>query len=117
MTETKQIPKEEWEAYFDQFSKEHLRDDSPEAAKIEVVSPRIGAQVETEGALLLGVSYDPKSKAFEVLLEGVDHLVFEPKEIWVVGDEGSLPSIEVVREDGTKEILTLRRTGLPVPRS
>ena len=120
MATTKQIPREQWEAYFDEYTKKHLRDDRPEAATIEVVSPMIGDQIEEEGAVLQGISYDPKDNALEVLVEGLDHLVFNPKEVWVVEDEedeGFLTSVEIVREDGTKEILSIRRTGLPAPRA
>jgi len=99
--------------YFDRFTKRYLRDDRPETARIELLSPALGDQVEAEAAVqLLGISYDPKSEALEALLENMDHLVFQPKEIWAVEEEGGfLPSIEIVRDDGTKEILTVRRGG------
>jgi hypothetical protein len=117
MTDTKQIPRKEWKNYFDRFTKNHLRDDRPEDATIELLSPALGDQVEASGARLLGITFDPKSKALQVLLENVDHLVLEPKEIWVMEEkDGFLPAIEVVRPDGTKEILTIRRVSLPAPR-
>jgi len=112
MAATKQIPRNQCGDYFDRFTKRYLRDDRPEAATIELLSPELGAQVQADAAHLLGISYDPKSEALEVLLENIDHLVFHPKEIWVWEDEdGFLPSIEIVRDDGTKEILTVRRGG------
>jgi hypothetical protein len=112
MAATKQIPHDQWKDYFDRFTKRYLRDDRPEAATIELLSPELGDQVEAEAAHLQGISYDPRSKALEVLLEKIDHLVFHPKEIWVWEEEdGFLHSIEIVRDDGTKEILTIRRIG------
>ncbi len=118
MAATKRIPREQWASFFDRFTRAHLRDERPEAATVEILSPDPGDQVEAEAARLLGVSYDPKSEALEVLLENVDHLVFHPKEIWVVEeDDGFLPAIGLVRDDGTKELLSLRRTGPPAPRS
>ena len=117
MTDTKQIPRKEWKAYFDRFTKDHLRDDRPEAATIELLSPELGDQVEAGGARLLGITFDPKSKSLEILLENVDHLVFEPKEIWVMEEnDGFIPGMEVVRRDGNKEIMTVRRAGLPANR-
>jgi hypothetical protein len=111
MAATKQIPHDQWKDYFDRFTKRYLRDDRPEAATIELLSPELGDQVEAE-AHLQGISYDPRSKTLEVLLENIDHLVFHPKEIWVWEEEdGFLNSIEIVRDDGTKEILTIRRGG------
>ncbi|HEY7699701.1 MAG TPA: DUF5335 family protein, partial [Vicinamibacteria bacterium] len=84
MTQTRQIPRHQWKEYFDRFTKRHLRDDRVEAATIELLSPALGDQFEVEGAPLLGISYDPKSEALEVLLKNMDHLVFEPKEISAV---------------------------------
>lgn len=112
MTATKQIPPNQWKDYFDRFTKRHLRDDRPETARIELLSPTLGDQVQAPGAQLQGITYDTKSKALEVLVENMDHLVFRPKEIWAVEEkDGFLSGIEIVRDDGTKEILTVRRAG------
>ena len=110
MASTKQIPREQWEEYFDRFTQRHLEYGAPEEAMVELVSPTLGDQLESEGARLLGLTWDPKSEAFEVLFEDIDHMVFNPTEIWVVeGDDGFLSAIELVRPDGDKEILQLRR--------
>jgi hypothetical protein len=110
MTETKQIPRQQWREYFDRFTKRYLRDDRPEAATIELLSPTLGDQLEVDRAHLLGISYDPKSEALEVLLKNMDHLVFRPKEISAIEEEdGFLSGVEVVRDDGTREVLTIRR--------
>lgn len=112
MAATKEIPGHQWKDYFDRFTKRHLRDDRPETATVEYLSTELGGQVETEGAPLLGISYDPKSKALEVLLENVDHLVFHPREVWAIEEaDGFLSGIEIVRDDGTKEVLTIHRAG------
>jgi hypothetical protein len=119
MGSTKQIPREEWKETFDRFTAEHLKDTgegAPEAATVEIVSPRLGDQLEFEDVRLLGLAYDPMIRAFLVLLEDVDHLVFYPSEIWVLeGEEGTV-TIEVVGEDGGKEIIYVRRSGPPAPR-
>lgn len=112
MAATKEIPGHQWKDYFDRFTKRHLRDDRPETVTLEFLSPDLGGQIETEKARLLGISYDPKSKALEVLLENVDHLVFHPKEVWAIEEaDGFLSGIEIVRDEGTKEILTIRHGG------
>ena len=114
METTKQIPSQQWKDYFDRFTKRHLRDDRPEAATIELLSSSLGDQVEVEGARLLGISFDRKSKALEIPLEGMDHLVFQPKKISVIEEkDGFIPSSEIVRDDDTKEILTVRRADPP----
>ncbi len=110
MTTTKQIPRQQWTEYFDRFTKKYLRDDRPETATIELLSPTLGDQFEVEGVRLLGVSYDRKSDVLEVLLKNMDHLVFQPKEISAIEEgDGFLSGIEIVRGDGTKEVLTIRR--------
>lgn len=115
--ETKQIPREQWKGYFDRFTRQHLKDDEPEAATIEVVSPTLGDQFEVKAVRLLGLSYDHKSEVFELQLEDMEHLVFEPAEIWAIEQEGGFVSaLEVVRRDGVKEILYLRKSGPLAPR-
>jgi uncharacterized protein YkuJ len=115
--ETKRLPREKWQAYFDRFARQYLGEDEPETATVEVVSPTLGDQFEVEAVRLLGVSYDPKDNVFELQLENVDHLVFEPVEIWALeGEGGFLSTLEVVHSDGTKEIIYLRKSSPLGPR-
>jgi hypothetical protein len=51
------------------------------------------------------------------MLEDLDHLVFTPKEIWVLeGEAGFIATLEVVRPDDSKEIIYIRRGGSLAPR-
>jgi hypothetical protein len=116
MATTKQIPPGEWQTYFERFTREHVARNPDEAVNIEVLSPAVGDQFEAIAARLLGLAYDPRSNAFEVLLEDLDHLVFQPVDLWVIEeDDGFVSGIEVVRPDGTREIIQVSRTGLPYP--
>ena len=112
---TKRVQPTLWKTFFDRFTRQHLRDDLPETVTIEVVSPEVGDQFSANGARLFGITYDAKSSALEVALEGSDHLVFRPVDIWVVENETDrfLETIDLVRADGTKEILHLHRSGVP----
>jgi len=113
---TRQIPREDWAAYFEELGRRQLRSDSPIEATVEVMSPSIGDQPEVTLERLDGIDYDPKSNALEVLLQDVDHLVFYPAEIWVVEeDDGSISALEVTRSDGTKEVMRFQRGGVPAP--
>jgi hypothetical protein len=115
--ETRQIPRDQWQAYFDRFARLYLKDEEPETATVEVISPTLGDQFEVEAVRLLGLSYDPKGSVFELQLDDLDHLVFEPVEIWVVeGQGGFISTLEVVHSDGTREIIYLRKSGLFAPR-
>lgn len=114
MSVTKRIAPSQWEAYFDRFSKAHLRDDRPEAVTIDFLSAELGDQKAAEKAHLLGITFDPKADRLEVLLDNLDHLVFRPEEIWVEEEpDGFVSSVEIVRRDGENEVLTVRRAGLP----
>ena len=84
MSSTKKLPRAEWKDYFARFTREFLSDDRADDATIEVMSPTLGDQFEVSSARLLGLDYDPKAETFEVLVEDLDHLVFQPTEIWIL---------------------------------
>jgi hypothetical protein len=112
----KRVLPTEWSHLFERFTREHLRDSRPETVTIEVVSPEAGDLVAVKDAKLLGVTYDRKSSALEIALDGSDHLIFQPIDIWVMTNEmdGFIDTIDLVRADGTKEILYLHRSGVAV---
>ena len=109
MSTTKQLQRAEWKDYFDRFTSERLGDG---AVTVEVISPTLGDQFEVSAVRLLGLAYDPKSRIFEVLVEDVDHLTFNPSDIWVLeGEPGFISTVELVTVDGGKEIIYVRRSG------
>jgi hypothetical protein len=110
MPTTRELPRAEWKGYFDRFTRAHLEGGGSEAATVEVISPTLGDQFEVSAVRLLGLTYDPKSEALEVLLDGVDHLIFQPKGIWLLeGEPGFIATLEVVHPDDTREIIYVRR--------
>jgi hypothetical protein len=116
MGTTKQIPRAEWKDYFERFTRDHLARKPDETVDIEVLSPRLGDQLEAAAERLVGIVYDPRSNAFQVLLENLDHLVFEPLDVWVIEeDDGFVSAIELVRPDGTREIVHLMQAGPLAP--
>jgi hypothetical protein len=80
----------------------------PKQAEIEVGGLHVGDQIEAEWLPLYGVVYDHKSDIVEIALEGIDHLIQKPREIWIDQDEGSLISLEIVDADGSRQIVRLR---------
>jgi hypothetical protein len=109
--ETKQIPRDHWKAYFDQFTRRYLTAGETETATVEMMSPTLGDQFVAEGMRLLGLSYSPQSHLFEVDLDQMEHLVFDPTEIWVMEEEGGfISNLDMVRSDGTNELITLRKS-------
>jgi hypothetical protein len=110
---TCQIPREKLEKYFDTFSRHFLRDETTDVVDVEFLSPDLGDQPVSTDAHLVGITYDPKSNALDVVLESGDHRVFSPREVWVDEEpDGFVRAIEAVRADGTKEVIRVKRLGL-----
>jgi len=88
----RKLDKKEWQAFFDRISKllEGKR------AEIEVASLALGDQVEAEWLPLLGIVYDRKGDLVEVALDGLDHMIRKPREIYVDVDGEGLLSLEIV---------------------
>jgi hypothetical protein len=100
----RKLDKPQWRPFFDGVSKllEGKR------AEIEVASLLLGDQIEAEWLPLMGIAYDPKDDLVEVALEGLDHLIHHPREIYVDDDVGGLLAIEIVTTDDVREIVKLR---------
>ena len=97
------LDKTEWTAFCDRLSKALVG----ERAEVEVESPILGSQVEAKRLLLIGIVYDRKSDIVEIALEGLDHMVRKPQELYVDFGTSGLASLEVVNDDGIREIITL----------
>jgi len=98
------LEKSMWQSYLDQVSKAL----DNKRAEIKVQSLALGDQIEAEWLPLLGLTYDPKSDIVEVLLEGLDHLIHKPKEVYVDRDLSGLASLEVIDKDEVRQIVRLR---------
>jgi hypothetical protein len=100
----RKLDKNEWPAYFDRISKGL----EAEEAEIEVMALALGDQVEAEWLPLIGVTYEPKTDMLEVALEGLDHMIAKPREIYVDEQARGIVSIEIVDGDGVRQIVKLR---------
>jgi Family of unknown function (DUF5335) len=100
----KKLEKSQWQAYFDRMSKAVVG----KRAEVEIASLKLGDQIEADWLPLLGIAYDPKDDILEVALEGTDHLVPKPREIYVEEDGLELSCLEVVDADGARQIVKLR---------
>jgi hypothetical protein len=100
----KQLEKSQWRAYFDWMSKALVG----KRAEIEVASLELGDRIMAEWLPLLGISYDPKNDVIEIALEGVDHLIHKPREVYVEEEGLELSSLEVIDAEGVRQIIVLR---------
>jgi hypothetical protein len=113
MSVTVKIAREELTEYFNSFTKQFLRDGSPEAVDIEVLEPDWGDQAAAQGARLIGVTYEPGKNSLEFELDSGDHRIYQPAEVWAVEEpDGFLSAIEVVRPDGSREVVSVKRVRL-----
>ena len=110
---TRKLEKANWREELDRISKML----GPKQAEIEVAGLAIGDQIDAEWVSLLGIVYDPKSDVAELGLEGLDHLIHKPREIYVEDEAGALTNLEIVDADGVRQIVRLRDPlMLPPPR-
>ena len=110
MSETKRIATDQLTRYFDAFSKRFLMGGAAESADVEVLDDGGDRQLAS-GVKLLGVDYDPHTNALELELESGDHRAFNPREVWAVEEpDGFISALQVVRDDGAREIVNIRRS-------
>jgi hypothetical protein len=100
----RKLDKKEWRPFFDFVSKMMLGKE----AEIEVTSLKLGDQIEAEWLPVHGLTYDPRDDVFEVALEGMDHLIPSPREIYVDDGGEVLSSVEIVDATGAKQIVKLK---------
>jgi hypothetical protein len=98
------LDKSNWRVFLDRLSKELVG----KQAEIEVASLALGAQIETEWMPLQGIAYDPKDDVLELILDGLDHMIHKPREVWI--DQGPLGvgSMEIIDAEGVRQIVKLR---------
>ena len=101
MTETRELPREEWAELLEQIS----RHGAGRGVMVEVDALAIGAQMEAEHVALLGLSYDPKGDAVQVILPGLEHQIEKPVSIYVAYDGVAVTALEIVGADGAHHIV------------
>ena len=102
---TRKLDEQEWHRYFDEGDRalHGLK------ATVEVVGADIGAQFVAEGLGIFGITYDQKGKLLEVVLDGMEHLILYPREIYVDETPQGLAVVEATDADGRKHIIQIAR--------
>jgi len=104
----RRLGRNEWRVFCDRLSKS-LRD---EAAELEVVSLALGDRVEARWLPLYGITYDARADTLEIVLEGIDHPIAQPRDIVVEETSRGVVSVAITTADERQETLKLRK---PVP--
>ncbi len=100
----RKLEKAEWRGYFDFVSKGLVG----KRAQIEVASLALGDQIEADWLPFLGIVYDSKDHLVEIALDGVDHMIRAPGDVWIDEDTAGLTGLAVIDQDGTRHIVKLR---------
>jgi hypothetical protein len=98
------LERTEWHAFFDRLMSDLLN----KRAEVEVTSLAHGHQVVASWLPLLGIVYDPKNDLIEISLEGLDHMVRRPRELYVDGPLLGWASLAVIDGDAVLQIVKLR---------
>lgn len=109
---TNEISREQWREYFDNLSRELPAVE----ATVEVDGSDIGAQLEADGLVVTGLSYDDRDDVFVIALEApggeredLEHMISAPQRVFVDSDAILPDAIEVQDADGRQTIVHLRR--------
>ncbi|HWX29789.1 MAG TPA: DUF5335 domain-containing protein [Steroidobacteraceae bacterium] len=108
----RRLERPEWRPFFDVISK--LLE--AKVAEVEVASLDLGDQTQAEWLPLLGITYDPRDDVVDIALDGLDHMIRKPREIYLDNGAAGLTSLEIVDADGVRQLVKLKdRLMLPAP--
>ena len=114
---TREIPREEWNSFFDTFSRQH----EGWLATLEILDSEIGAQEEVHERPLEGVSVASETDGSESIAismgqtpdDHVTHAVQKPTHVWLQQTaERANAALEIESQDQSKTILRFRS---PIP--
>lgn len=113
---TQEIPHEQWNSFFDSFSRQH----EGWLATLEVLDATVGAQPEAEELPFEGISVDSHDGESVVISFGrspddhVTHTIHQPKNLWLEQTpEGADASLEIKAADDSNTLLRFRSPVLP----
>jgi len=85
-------------------------------ARVEIASQSIGAQVEASWVPIVGLSYDTSGDTISIMLEGIEHSVQHPRELYYDYGPDGIVSIGIRDETDAWQIVRLREPlMLPMP--
>jgi hypothetical protein len=80
---------------------------------IEVLEPDWGDNSIAQCAHLMGITYERRTRRLEFELDSADHRIENPAEVWVLEEpDGFLSALEVVYDDGSREVVSIKRVGM-----
>lgn len=101
---TRRIDKAEWRDFMDSLTHDLVG----RQAEVEIAALGLGTRIAAEWLGLFGFNYDPRADVIEIALDGVDHMIQSPRELWAEIGPAGLLAMEVIGGDDTKQIVRLR---------
>lgn len=95
----RKLDRTEWQLYFDRVSKALIG----RRAEIETALLRVGDQVAARWVPVRGIVYDHKNDMIEIDLDGLIHMVRNPRELFLDHGPAGLASIEMVDGESTRQ--------------
>jgi hypothetical protein len=77
-------------------------------AEIDVVSLVDGLLIEARWLPMIGIVFDPVNDSLKIMLDGVDHLVFQPREMYFDFGLGGVQSLGILDDKNAWQIVLLR---------
>jgi hypothetical protein len=109
----RKLERKDWGPFLDYLSKLC----EGRQAEIGAESLALGDQVEARWLPLIGITFDPKDDLIEFALEGLDHLIHWPREVYIDEGNESITSLEIIDADGVRQIAKFKEPlMLPPPR-
>lgn len=110
----RKLDRNQWKPFCDRVSKGL----QGRLAEVQILSPALGVQNEATWLPLIGLVYDPKRDVMEIALDGIDHLIENPSELYADESAGGLANMEVIGTEGVRQIVTFRDPlMLPAPQA
>ena len=115
---TQEIPREQWNSFFDSFSRQH----EGWLATLEIFADTLGAQPATQELPFEGISLDADDGELDSLIisfgrapdEHVTYAIHQPKHLWLQQTpEGADAALEIRAEDNSNTLLRFRSPMLP----
>jgi hypothetical protein len=101
---TRKIEKAHWRDFLENLT--HSLVDTGSEAEVGYLALR--RRIDEKWLGLFGLNYDPRVDAIEIALDGIDHVIEAPRELWAEFGPGGLESIEIVCPNHTSQIVRLR---------
>jgi hypothetical protein len=115
--QTREIPRDEWAAFFDSFSRQH----EGWLATVEVLGKEIGAQVEARELALRGITAELKGDedTISIILgetpkDHITHIITGPSHVRLEQTEsGAHEALQIESASGVTTLLCFRSAVLP----